>query len=257
MGLNIDLGADLQDRMSMRFARALPSEEASDLATPLLPPVPGSSFVGSLTWDPRQPDLVLASISNNSTTNYLLLAKNNIFDNEHTYRPLRVKTLSGDPVPLIGGRHPYNRTEDSQFKDFPVGAVWQRYLNMSAYMPLSPDIQIPTSQCFQFALDETVTCLNYDVKKPIQTIPDLYLLNGFEQVPVESNPLHMNVTVAPGTPPATMPPGTGPTPTAPSQSPGLILDLPAQTGSVTRPEPPPGNAPTFEIRRPAPSDPSS
>ncbi|KAL9020033.1 MAG: hypothetical protein Q9185_002722 [Variospora sp. 1 TL-2023] len=221
------------------------------------PPVPGSSFIGSLTWDPRQPDLVLASISNNSTTNYYLLAKNNIFDNEHTYRPLRVKTLSGDPVPLIGGRHPYDDTNDTQFKKFPVGAVWQRYLNMSAYMPLSPDIQIPTSQCFQFALDETVDCVNSDVKKPDQYLADMLLLNGFEQVPVESNPLHMNVTVAPGTPPATMVPGTGPTPTAPSQLSGLIFNLAAQTGSVTRPEPPPGNALTFEIKRPAPSDPLS
>ncbi|KAI4289128.1 MAG: hypothetical protein L6R35_001604 [Caloplaca aegaea] len=221
------------------------------------PPVPGSSFIGSLTWYPRQPDLVLASISNNSTTNYYILAKNNIFDDEHTYRPLQVQTLSGEPVPLIGGRHPYPHMADSQFKNFTVGAVWQRYLNMSRYMPLSPDIQIPTSQCFRFALPQSVDALNSDLQRADQPISDLFLTNGLVQVPVESNPLHMNVTVAPGTPPATMAPGTGPTPTAPFQEPGLILDLEAQTGSVTRPEPPPGNPPTFEIKRPAPSDPLS
>ncbi|KAL8988574.1 MAG: hypothetical protein Q9177_002378 [Variospora cf. flavescens] len=223
----------------MRFARALPSEEASDFG------------------HASTPDLVLASISNNSTTNYYILAKNNIFDDEHTYRPLQVQTLSEEPVPLVGGRHPYPEMADSQFKNFPVGAVWQRYLKMSDYMPPSPDIQIPTSQCFRFALPQRVEALNGDVKKADQPLSDLFLTNGLVQVPVESNPLHMNVTVAPGTPPATMAPGTGPTPIPPSQPAGLILELDAQTGSVTRPKPTPGIAPTFEIRRPAPSDPLS
>ncbi|KAI4145719.1 MAG: hypothetical protein LQ341_002295 [Variospora aurantia] len=221
------------------------------------PPVPGSTFIGSLTWYPRQPDLVLASISNNSTTNYYILAKNNIFDNEHTYRPLQVQTLSEEPVTLVGGRYHYPQMADTQFKNFPVGAVWQRYLNMSDYMPPSPDIQIPTSKCFQFALPQKVEALNVDVKKADQLFSDLFLINGLVQVPVESNPLRMNVTVAPGTPPATMEPGTGPTPTAPYQEPGLILELAVQTGSVTRPKSTPGIAPTFEIRRPAPSDPLS
>ncbi|KAL8655456.1 MAG: hypothetical protein Q9210_000853 [Variospora velana] len=215
-----------------------------------VPTGPGSSFTGSLTWYHQQPDLVLASISNNSTTNYAILAKNNIFDDNYTYAPLQVQSLSGERVTLVGARHTYPEIEDSQFKSFPVGAVWERYLNMSDYMPPSPDIQTPMSQCFQFALAERVEGLNLDLATATQKLADLFLTNGLAQVAVESNPLHMNVTVAPGTPPA-----TGTDQTLPPQPAGLILALIEQTGQITslldtNPEKPPAVPATFQIGRP-------
>ncbi|KAI4088677.1 MAG: hypothetical protein LQ348_003654 [Seirophora lacunosa] len=213
--------------------------------------VPGSMFTGSLTWYPQQPELVLATISNNSTTNYAILAKNNLFDDVYTYDPLQVKSLSGEAVDLVGTRHNYPELADSQFKAFPVGAVWERYLKMSDYIPPSPELITNTSQCFNFALPASIDALNVDVAKPEQRLADLFFLQGLAQVPVESNPLHMNVTVSPGTPPAAF--------TAqeiPTQPAGLILPPSEQNGSIssllatTAQEPGPIPSTSFQIASP-------
>ncbi|KAL8744219.1 MAG: hypothetical protein Q9184_008024 [Pyrenodesmia sp. 2 TL-2023] len=189
----------------------------------------GNVFLGSVAWYPQQPDLLLATISNNSTTNYAILAKNNLFDDDHPFAPISVTTLSGKAVPLVGSRHPYPGIEDTQFKAFPVGAVWERYFNMSQYIPASSEITIPTSQCFAFALPKMVETLNLDIAKPGQYLADLFLTNGITQVTVESNPMHMNVTVAPAMGTAT---AATPTQSLPAVASGLILSPSEQTGSI-------------------------
>ncbi|KAL8921655.1 MAG: hypothetical protein Q9208_005584 [Pyrenodesmia sp. 3 TL-2023] len=189
----------------------------------------GNEFLGSVAWYPQQPDLLLATISNNSTTNYAILAKNNLFDDNHPYAPISVSTLSGKAVPLVGSRHPYPAIDDTQFKAFPIGAVWERYFNMSEYIPASSEITVPTSQCFAFALPKTVDTLNLDIAKPGQYLADLFLTNGLTQVTVASNPVHMNVTVAPATGTTT---GATPTQSLPAVPSGLILEPSEQTGSI-------------------------
>lgn len=189
----------------------------------------GNVFLGSLAWYPKQPDLLLATISNNSTTNYAILAKNNLFDDNHPFAPISVLSLSGQAVPLVGSRYPYPGIDDTQFKAFPVGAVWERYFNMSDYIPASSEITIPTSQCFAFALQKTVDTLNLDIAKPSQNLADLFLTNGLTQVTVESNPMHMNVTVAPGKGTAT---AASPTQSLPVVASGLILSPSEQTGPI-------------------------
>ncbi|KAI4197760.1 MAG: hypothetical protein LQ346_002920 [Caloplaca aetnensis] len=189
----------------------------------------GNVFLGSLAWYPQQPELVLATISNNSTTNYAILAKNNLFDDRYPYSPMSVSTLSGTPVPLVGSRHPYPDIDDTQFKAFPVGAVWSRYFNMSEYIPASAEITVPTSQCFIFSLPKLVETLNLDVAKPGQHLADLFLTNGITQVTVESIPMHMNVTVIPGTGTTT---AASPTQSIPVVSSGLILEPSAQPASI-------------------------
>ncbi|KAL8707791.1 MAG: hypothetical protein Q9220_007243 [cf. Caloplaca sp. 1 TL-2023] len=205
------------------------------------PTGPGNEFLGSLTWNPQAPEFVLATISNNSTTHYAVLAKNNLFDDAHPITPISVATLSGTPVTLIGTRYPYPTIDDTQFKDFPPGTVWERYFNMSEYMPPSSSIKTATSECYSFQLPTLVEALDLDNMTPRQHLADLFLSEGLTNVAVSSLPIHMNVTLMAGT-------GTtgasaaaqtlSPVPSgiylAPSEQTGSVIDLTENTdGSVT------------------------
>lgn len=193
---------------------------------------PGKDFMGSLSWYPQQPAYMLATVSNNSTTHYAILAKNNLFDDAHPFNPFSVTTLSGTKVTLMGTRYGYPDIDDTQFKDFAPGTVWERYFNMSDYMPPSASIQTPTSQCFSFQLPPTVEALNLDNAKPGQHLADLFFSEGLAEVTLDSNPIHYNVTIAPGTPTTgaasaaqTIPAEPSGIYLAPSQQSGSALDL--------------------------------
>ncbi|KAL8866176.1 MAG: hypothetical protein Q9174_006454 [Haloplaca sp. 1 TL-2023] len=185
-------------------------------------------FLGSLAWYPQQPDFLLATVSNNSTTNYGILAKNNLFDDDHPYNPLQVSSLTGGRMDLEGTRYSYDGIADAQFKNFPVGMVWQRYFNMSGYMPLQ-GYTTPTSKCFQFQLPAAVEGLNLDKRTGNQRIADLFFLNGLEQIPLVSNPIHYNVTVPAGDP---VPDKLGDVEPIPTQSRGIYIPPSLQSGSV-------------------------
>lgn len=196
-----------------------------------VPAGPGNEFMGSLTWYPEQPDLLLASISNNSTTTYSILAKNNLFDDDHAFAPIQVSTLSGTPVKLVGNRWSYPDMDDSQFKDFVPGAIWERYFNMSQYMPPSAQYTVPTSQCFGFALPLTVETLARDPANPNERLADLFISKGISEVSVVSIPIHMNVTVPPGTRTVAAAPQVSQA--IPSQPAGVILTPEQQSGEIT------------------------
>ncbi|KAL8935039.1 MAG: hypothetical protein Q9216_005612 [Gyalolechia sp. 2 TL-2023] len=193
------------------------------------PSGPGNEFEGSLTWYPEQPDLLLASISNNSTTTYALLAKNNLFDDDHPFAPFKVETPSGTPVKLVGNRWQYPEIEDTQFKDFAPGATWQRYFNTSLYIPPSDQYQLPTSECFTFSLPIQVDALARDPINPAMRLPDLFLTRGLTQVSVNAHPIHMNVTVPSATGTASAPQTSQAIPTQPD---GVILAPDQQSGEV-------------------------
>ncbi|KAL8802809.1 MAG: hypothetical protein Q9182_003569 [Xanthomendoza sp. 2 TL-2023] len=182
---------------------------------------PGNQFLGTLTWYPQQPALLLASISNNSTSHYAILTKNNLLDDSHPYSPLIVKSLSGRPVALQGTRYPYPNIEDAQFRDFPPGSSWERYFNMSDYMPPSNAIKIPESQCFSFQLPGFVEALAIDDTDKSQHLADIFLSRGITNVEVVSNPIHMNVTIGP------TPPGTPTT-----QALGAVVPIPSEPAGV-------------------------
>ena len=199
------------------------------IAKQAAPSGPGNDFMGSLTWYPQNPDLLLATISNNSTVKYAVLAKNNLFDDAHPFAPLQVTDLSGTPITLVGSRWSYTGIDDTQFKDFPPGAVWQRYFNMSEYLPPSTQYKTPTSQCLAFALPPTVEALNKDQMTPNQHLADLFLSKGITEVTVDANPIHMNATVPPSTGTAAAAGAAQPIPTEPS---GIILPASQQSGAV-------------------------
>ncbi|KAL8801752.1 MAG: hypothetical protein Q9223_006907 [Gallowayella weberi] len=184
---------------------------------------PGNQFLGTLSWYPQQPELLLASVSNNSTSHYAILTKNNLFDDSHPYNPLTVRSLSGRAVTLRGTRYPYPNIEDAQFRDFPPGAAWERYFNMSDYMPPSTAIKVPESQCFSFQLPGFAEALAIDDTNKGQHLADIFLSKGITNVEVVSNPIHMNVTIGPA------PPGTptiqplGAVVPIPSEQPGVFI----------------------------------
>ncbi|KAL8945782.1 MAG: hypothetical protein Q9222_007724 [Ikaeria aurantiellina] len=191
----------------------------------------GNEFLGSLTWYPQQPEYMLATISNNSTTRYAVLSKNNLFDDEHPFNPISVATLSGTPVTLRGTRYPYPSIEDNQFKNFPPGTVWQRYFNMSEYMPPSSSIDAATSECFAFQLPTVVEALNLDNITPGQHLADIFLSQGLTNVAVSSLPIHMNVTLMAGTGTETTG-ASAASQTIPSEPSGIYLAPSEQSGSV-------------------------
>ncbi|KAI4269318.1 MAG: hypothetical protein LQ337_007355 [Flavoplaca oasis] len=195
------------------------------------PAGPGNQFLGSLTWYPQQPELILATVSNNSTTHYALLSKNNLFDDLHPYRPLQAATTSGTPITLVGTRHPYPSIDDTQFKDFPPGTAWERYFNMSAYLPPFTDASGPESRCLSFQLPKIIDALAIDDTKPDLHLADIFLTQGLTQVELISTPVHYNVTVLPGTgtPTSDAPEAAQTGPTI-SQAPGIFLPSSVQTG---------------------------
>ncbi|KAL8660668.1 MAG: hypothetical protein Q9202_006325 [Teloschistes flavicans] len=193
------------------------------------PSGPGNDFMGSLTWYPQQSEFLLATVSNNSTTNYAVLAKNNLFDDAYPFNPISVTTLYGTPVTLVGSRHGYSSIDDTQFRAFPPGMVWERYFNMSDYMPPSSSIKVPTSQCFQWQLPKTIEALNLDRATAGQGLADIYFSYGLTDVTVDSNPIHFNVTIAPGTPTAG---AASAVQTIPAEPSGIYLKPAQQSGSI-------------------------
>ncbi|KAL8773748.1 MAG: hypothetical protein Q9209_001516 [Squamulea sp. 1 TL-2023] len=205
---------------------------ASSPAKQAAPTGPGNQFLGRLTWySQQQPDLVLASISNNSTAHYAILTKNNLFDDSHPYRPLLAASLSRAPITLLGSRYPYPTIEDAQFRDFPPGSVWERYFNMSQYLPPVADARAPESRCFSFQLPRTVEALAIDDNKTGQHLADIFLSQGLTNVELVSNPLHMNVTVTPSGGTRTNA-AAGAAQSIPAQSAGVFLLPNEQTGHV-------------------------
>ncbi|KAL8859754.1 MAG: hypothetical protein Q9178_003869 [Gyalolechia marmorata] len=202
-------------------------------------------LLGSLTWYPQRPDLVLASIRNTSPVHYAILTKNNLFDDLYPYRPLSVSNLPGGFVTLVGTRFSYPSIDDSQFRDFPPGTIWERYFNMSQYMPSYPEIQGQESRCFSFQLPKDIEALVIGDAQAKPRLADLFLTQGLARVSLISNPLHMNVTISQGngTTNNGVPGAREPIPQQPA---GVFLLPSEQTGQVVN---------TFQNLSPATSQP--
>ncbi|KAL8910271.1 MAG: hypothetical protein Q9171_004435 [Xanthocarpia ochracea] len=190
-----------------------------------------TTLLGSLTWYPQRPDLVLATVRNTGGVHYSILTKNNLFDDLYPYRPLTVTSLPGVPVPLVGTRFSYPSIDDSQFRDFPPGTIWERYFNMSQYMPSYPEIQGQESRCFSFQLPRDIEALVLEDPEAKPRLADLFLTQGLDRVSLASNPLHMNVTISRGNGTADngVPGARQPIPEQPA---GVFLLQSQQTGAV-------------------------
>lgn len=210
--------------------------------TTVLQQFAASQFVGTIApYGPELGGLIMVTIENNSTGNYSVEARNNIFDDANPYRPLRVKTQAGTLVTLVGSSYPYGQLADSAFVTMSPGAVWQREFNMTEYIPVDPALKIPTSECFSVSFPDGLFAVN-----TTNFVTDEHLATGFlggasVEIFIQGPPLHLNITAMPGTllQPATatataQPVGTQPTATLVqgTAKPGLGASTPSSGNSI-------------------------
>jgi len=168
--------------------------------TALLQQFAASQFVGTIAPIGSETDgLIMVTIQNNSTGNYSIEARNNLYDDANPYQPLKVKTQAGTLVTLVGSSYPYGQLVDSAFVTMSPGAVWQREFNMTEYIPTDPTVKIPTSKCFSISFPDALFAVN-----TTNFVADEHLATGFlggasVETFIKSTPLHLNITVMPGT----------------------------------------------------------
>ena len=143
--------------------------------------------------------LILVTIANNSTGNYSIEARNNLFDDANPYRPLQVKDMGGKGIILVGTQAVYGQLDDSAFVNIAPGSIWQRTLNMTEYLPPDATAIKAYSQCFSFSFPSgSLFAVNTTDFVQAENLATGFLKGDSVDIFVEAPPLHMNVTVQPG-----------------------------------------------------------
>ena len=142
--------------------------------------------------------IVLVTIENTSTGNYSIEARNNLFDDANPYRPLVVKNLAGQAVQLVGTQATYGQLTDSAFVSMGPGAVWQKALNMTEYIPPNPTATLVASQCFSVSFPDGLFAVNTTGFADAENLATGFLRGDSTEIFVEGSPLHLNITVTPG-----------------------------------------------------------
>ena len=155
-----------------------------------------AQLTGNLTYDGAE--TIQLVIENDSQTNFTIPGTNTMFDqqNQMAYAPIRVTTLSGEPVTLNGSEYRPPTFSDEIFQGIPPGGSYTRNLNMSEYLlgggmangPLTT--ALTKLECFIATLPSKVYALNITTDGPA-----LYFTKGLMAVSIESLPLHFNFTV--------------------------------------------------------------
>ena len=147
--------------------------------------------------------IVLITVENESTSNYSIEARNNLFDVNYPYQPMNVTNLAGTQVPLVGAEYAYGLLTDASFVQMPAGAVWQRTLNITAYMPMDTTITKPTANCYYVTFPDGFWAINTSNMPPGEDLATQFLTPGASRLVdlyIDSNTLHLNVTSLPGNP---------------------------------------------------------
>lgn len=159
-----------------------------------------SQFVGTIAnVGAETSGLLMVTIENNSTGNYSFEARNNLFDNANPYQPLTVRTLAGTIVTLVGALYPYGELTDSAFITMSPGAIWQKELNMTEYIPFDPTLKIPTSECFSVSIPDGLFAVNTTDFVQGEDLATAFFKGDTVEIFVEAPALHLNITVLPGT----------------------------------------------------------
>ena len=173
-------------------------------ATLIHPFVNGQQLAGSISQlgGTDNDGVILVTVENNSTHNYSVEARNNLFDTYHPWQPMNITSMDGKAVSLVGAEYAYGQLDDSSFVTMPAGAVWQRALNITAYMP--PDITItkPTSMCYYVTFPDGFWAIDSTGMPAGETLATEFLTPGASRLVdlyIVSNILHLNITTVPGT----------------------------------------------------------
>ena len=153
-----------------------------------------SQFNGTIAVDSDTTNIINITVTNEGVHNYSILANNNMFDDSHPFAPFTVQTTAGTPVPLAGSRFEYTTLTDSQFLTFPPGTTWTRLFNVSEFLLPDSKLTVATSECFIITLPPSVPAILLDNMTPSQHLADIFFSVGVKDVPLESIPLHHNVS---------------------------------------------------------------
>ena len=153
-----------------------------------------TQFNGTIAVDSDVTNIITITVANEGIHNYSILAKNNMFDNSHPFAPFTVQTSAGTPVTLAGTRFDYHTLSDSQFMSFPPATVWTRQFNVSEFLLPDAKLAVGASECFIISLPDYVPAILVDNMLPTQKLADLFFSEGLVEVPMESIPLHHNVS---------------------------------------------------------------
>ena len=171
-------------------------------ATLLAPFVNGQQLSGSIMHSGVEGDgMVVTTVVNNSTSNYSIEARNNLFDTNFPYQPLNVTNLAGTQVSLVGVQYPYGLLNDASFVQLPAGAIWKRELNITAYMPLDNTISKPTTSCYSVTFPNGFWAIDTTELAPGENLATEFLTPGTSRLVdlyIASNILHLNITTLPG-----------------------------------------------------------
>ena len=172
-------------------------------ATLFQPFVNGQQLSGSILHSGVEGDgMVLITVENNSTGNYSIEARNNLFDTNNPYQPMNVTNLAGQTISLVGAEYPYGLLTDASFIQLPTGAVWQRELNITEYMPAETTISKPTASCYMVAFPDGFWAIDTTGVPSGENLATEFLTPGASRLVdlyIASNILHLNVTTVPET----------------------------------------------------------
>ena len=173
-------------------------------ATLFQPFANGQQLYGSILHSgPEGDGIVLITLQNNSTSNYSIGARNNLFDTYNPWQPMNVTNMAGTPVMLVGAEYSYGLLDDASFVPMPAGAKWQRELNITSYMPPDPAITKPTSNCYYVTFPTGFWAINTTNLPEGENLATQFLTPGANRLvdlSIVSNILHLNVTTLPASP---------------------------------------------------------
>ena len=154
-------------------------------ATLFQPLVTAQQLVGSILHAGDEGDgLVVVTVENNSTSNFSIEARNNLFDTEYPWQPLNITNMAGAAVKLLGAQYAYGQLDDAAFVSMPAGAVWQRELNISSYLPPDDTITKPTSNCYTVAFPDGFWAIKTDDMPSGESLATEFLSPGASRVVV-------------------------------------------------------------------------
>ena len=146
--------------------------------------------------------MILITVDNNSTSNYSIEARNNLFDTNNPYQPMNVTNLAGQTISLTGAEYPYGLLTDASFVQLPTGAVWQREINITAYMPPDSTISKPRASCYMVTFPDGFWAIDTTGVPSGENLATEFLTPGASRLVdlyIASNILHLNVTTVPET----------------------------------------------------------
>ena len=165
--------------------------------------VNGQQLVGSISQPGADNDgVILVTVENNSTHNYSVEARNNLFDTYNPWQPMNITNMQGKQITLEGAEYAYGQLDDSSFVTMPGAAIWQREINITAYMPPDDTITKPTSACYYVTFPDGFWAIDSTGMPAGETLATEFLTPGAPRLVdlhIVSNILHLNITTVPAT----------------------------------------------------------